>query len=66
MCRWMAYSGGRIPLEDLLFLPKHNLIDQSLLAKSRETPTNGDGFDNMSHPAFEYLRAHATTFDGTR
>lgn len=44
MCRWMAYSGGRIPLEDLLFLPKHNLIDQSLLAKSRETPTNGDGF----------------------
>ncbi len=44
MCRWMAYSGGSIPLEDLLFLPKHNLIDQSLAAKSRETPTNGDGF----------------------
>lgn len=44
MCRWMAYSGGRIPLEDLLFRPKHNLIDQSLAAKSRETPTNGDGF----------------------
>jgi predicted glutamine amidotransferase len=44
MCRWMAYSGGRIVLEDLLLLPKHNLIDQSLAAKSRETPTNGDGF----------------------
>ena len=24
----------------------------------------GSGFDNMSHPAFEYLRAHATTFEG--
>jgi len=44
MCRWMAYAGGSIPLEDLLFLPEHNLIDQSLLAKSHETPTNGDGF----------------------
>lgn len=26
--------------------------------------TDGDGFDNMSHPAFLHLRAHATTFDG--
>ncbi len=25
---------------------------------------DGSGFDNMSHPAFEYLRQHATTFDG--
>jgi glutamine amidotransferase len=40
----MAYSGRSVPLEDLLFLPEHNLIDQSLSAKSRETPTNGDGF----------------------
>ncbi|MEZ5293554.1 MAG: ADOP family duplicated permease [Vicinamibacterales bacterium] len=24
----------------------------------------GRGFDNMSHPAFEYLRAHTTTFEG--
>ena len=24
----------------------------------------GRGFDNMSHPAFEYLRQHATTFEG--
>jgi predicted permease len=24
----------------------------------------GQGFDNMSHPAFEYLRRHATTLDG--
>jgi predicted permease len=24
----------------------------------------GRGFDNMSHPAFEYLRTHTTTFEG--
>jgi hypothetical protein len=40
----MAYSGGKIMLEDLLFKPKDNLIDQSLNSRSAETPTNGDGF----------------------
>ncbi len=25
---------------------------------------DGRGFDNMSHPAFEYLRQHATSFEG--
>ncbi|RIK74174.1 MAG: class II glutamine amidotransferase [Planctomycetota bacterium] len=44
MCRWMAYSGGKIYLEDLLFASKANLIDQSLSSRSAETPTNGDGF----------------------
>lgn len=44
MCRWMAYSGQSIFLEDLLFTAKHNLIDQSMCSKSAETPTNGDGF----------------------
>ena len=44
MCRWMAYSGGAILLEDLLFNARHNLIDQSMSSRSRETPTNGDGF----------------------
>jgi glutamine amidotransferase len=44
MCRWMAYSGGKIYLEDLLFSAKQNLIDQSLSSRSAETPTNGDGF----------------------
>lgn len=44
MCRWLAYSGGRIYLEDLLFTPQQNLIDQSLSSRSAETPTNGDGF----------------------
>jgi glutamine amidotransferase len=44
MCRWLAYSGSPIFLEDLLFKAKHSLIDQSMLSRSAETPTNGDGF----------------------
>jgi glutamine amidotransferase len=44
MCRWIAYSGGPIYLEELLFKPKHSLIDQSLAARAGETTTNGDGF----------------------
>jgi glutamine amidotransferase len=40
----MAYSGNPIPLEMLLFSPKHNLIDQSMSSRSAETPTNADGF----------------------
>jgi predicted glutamine amidotransferase len=44
MCRWMAYRGGTIRLQELLFEPKDNLIDQSMSSRSAETPTNGDGF----------------------
>lgn len=44
MCRWLAYTGSPIPLEDILFKPKHSLIDQSMSSRSAETPTNGDGF----------------------
>lgn len=44
MCRWLAYSGDPVLLEDVLFKPKNSLIDQSLSSKSAETPTNGDGF----------------------
>ncbi len=44
MCRWMAYSGGKIQLDELLFKAKHNLIDQSMSSRSAETPTNADGF----------------------
>ncbi len=44
MCRWLAFMGEPIFLEDLLIKPKHNLIDQSLHADSPNTPTNGDGF----------------------
>lgn len=44
MCRWQAYSGRAIRIEDLLFHAKHSLIDQSMCSRSAETPTNGDGF----------------------
>ena len=44
MCRWIAYSGGPVYLEELLFKPKNSLIDQSLAARSGATTTNGDGF----------------------
>jgi predicted glutamine amidotransferase len=44
MCRWLAYSGSAIPLEELLYKPDHSLIDQSLHAQLGGQTTNGDGF----------------------
>jgi predicted glutamine amidotransferase len=44
MCRWLAYSGQPIQIEDLIFKPEHSLIDQSLSAVDSDTTTNGDGF----------------------
>jgi predicted glutamine amidotransferase len=44
MCRWMAYSGSPILLEELLYKPKHSLIDQSLHSTMGAETTNGDGF----------------------
>jgi predicted glutamine amidotransferase len=43
MCRWMAYRGAPLQIEELLFKTDHSLIDQSLSSRSA-TPTNGDGF----------------------
>lgn len=44
MCRWMAWHGQRLLIEELLFKPKHGLIDQSLHARMGAETTNGDGF----------------------
>jgi glutamine amidotransferase len=44
MCRWIAYSGAPIYLEEAIFKPEHSLIDQSLRATASESTTNGDGF----------------------
>ena len=44
MCRWLAYSGSPVLLEDLLLKPGHSLIDQSLHSRMGATTTNGDGF----------------------
>ena len=44
MCRWMAYSGSPVCLEDLLFKPKNSLVVQSKHSQLGATETNGDGF----------------------
>ena len=44
MCRWLAYSGSPIALEELLYKPRFSLIDQSLRARHGAQTTNGDGF----------------------
>ncbi|CAM3603770.1 class II glutamine amidotransferase [Occultella aeris] len=44
MCRWLAYSGSPVLLEDLLFKPRNSLVVQSKHSKLGATTTNGDGF----------------------
>jgi predicted glutamine amidotransferase len=44
MCRWLAYSGSPVLIEELLYKPKHSLIDQSRHARLGVDTTNGDGF----------------------
>ena len=44
MCRWLAYSGSPVRIEELLLKPKHSLIDQSLHSQLGAETTNGDGF----------------------
>lgn len=44
MCRWLTYRGDPIYLEELLFAPRHSLIEQSLHARKAAVTTNGDGF----------------------
>ena len=44
MCRWAAYIGSPIYLEEIVTAPGQSLIHQSLHAEESKTPTNGDGF----------------------
>jgi predicted glutamine amidotransferase len=44
MCRWLAYSGTPIRLEELLYKPRYSLIDQSMHSRMGVETTNGDGF----------------------
>ncbi|ANS79912.1 Glutamine amidotransferases class-II [Serinicoccus hydrothermalis] len=44
MCRWMAWSGQPLPVDELLFKTQHGLVDQSLHSNLGPTTTNGDGF----------------------
>ncbi|KRF37418.1 class II glutamine amidotransferase [Nocardioides sp. Soil805] len=44
MCRWLAYTGSPILVEDLLYRPEHSLIVQSMSSTMGAEATNGDGF----------------------
>ena len=44
MCRWAAYFGSDLYLEDIITSPCHSLIAQSHHATEAKTATNGDGF----------------------
>ena len=44
MCRWLAYSGTPVRLDELLYGPKNSLVVQSLHSRMGAEETNGDGF----------------------
>lgn len=44
MCRWAAYIGEPVFLEDIVAAPCHSLVAQSHHALEAKTATNGDGF----------------------
>lgn len=43
MCRWLAYSGSPLLLEDLLFKPENSLVMQSKHSRMGAETVNGDG-----------------------
>jgi predicted glutamine amidotransferase len=61
MCRWLAYSGSPIRLEELLVKRDRSLIDQSLHARQGATTTNGDGFGVGWYGDGELLRVYRST-----
>jgi len=44
MCRWLAYHGESIYLDELVYEPEHSLVHQSLEARKAVTRVNADGF----------------------
>jgi predicted glutamine amidotransferase len=44
MCRWIAYRGDTVPLEQYVTAPAHSLVAQSVRALESTASTNGDGF----------------------
>ena len=44
MCRWIAYTGSPVLLDELLYKPANSLVMQSLHSRLGAEPTNGDGF----------------------
>jgi predicted glutamine amidotransferase len=44
MCRFVAYIGEPVFLDELICRPAHSLLNQSLRSEQAKTRTNGDGF----------------------
>jgi glutamine amidotransferase len=44
MCRWLAYYGSPVTLDEVLFKPANSLVVQSLKSQLGVETTNGDGF----------------------
>jgi predicted glutamine amidotransferase len=61
VCRWLAYSGSPIRLEELLVKRDRSLIDQSLHARQGATPTNGDGIGVGWYEDAETPRVYRST-----
>lgn len=59
----VAASSAIVSVADALLAPAAGVRDSSRVVDIGRG-NDGQGFDNMSHPAFQYLREHATTFDG--
>jgi len=44
MCRWLAYSGSPVTLDELLYKPDNSLVMQSRNSRLGAEAVNGDGF----------------------
>jgi predicted glutamine amidotransferase len=44
MCRWMAWLGQPLLIDELVFKTQHGIVDQSLHSRLGAETTNGDGF----------------------
>ncbi len=44
MCRWLAYQGDPIYLDQLIYHPEHSLVHQSIQARKTIAKVNADGF----------------------
>jgi predicted glutamine amidotransferase len=59
MCRWLAYTGDPVLLDEL-YKPKNSLIGQSLHSRLGAETTNGDGF------GVGWYRTHTRAVDAQR
>jgi glutamine amidotransferase len=50
MCRFIAYKGTEVTLNDIVISPTNSLVEQSKDAKKRKKPLNGDGFGLSWYP----------------